>query len=278
MKKDILNQEFKILDYGFVKLIDVMGNDTSIVQSARVSTGKSSKSPEEDRTLIRYLMRHHHTSPFEMVETKWIIKLPIFVARQWIRHRTASVNEVSGRYSILNNEFYTPEKDRIRGKGKINKQSSEGEVEDIFKINWLNSIDEMYSKDADLYNMANSFGISNELARISLPVSTYTSWVWKIDLHNLLHFLKLRLDPHAQYEIRVYAEKIAEILKEIVPVTYEAFEDYILNAVTFSRQEWEEIKNNKIEVNTLFLSSLEKNIPNELERREFIDKLDGALC
>jgi len=177
------------LDHGFVELVDIMGSDERILQAARTSTQKSSKSAEQDRELMRYLMRNQHTSPFEFVEILFDVKLPIFVARQWIRHRTASVNEVSGRYSILKTEFYTPEKERIKGKGKINKQSSEGEVSEIEKDTWLESLERHYQDESDLYDMGNSFGISNELTRINLPVSTYTQWYWKIDLHNLFHFL-----------------------------------------------------------------------------------------
>ncbi len=160
-KKYNFESEIKVLDHGFVKLIDYMGNDLSIVNAARVSTGSDSKSPKQDSELIRYLMRHQHTSPFEMVETVWHIKLPIFVARQMIRHRTAGVSEISGRYSVLNTEFYIPEPDRIKGKGKINVQGSEGEVDPLFKDTWLESIGRNFLVAEDLYSMANSFNISN---------------------------------------------------------------------------------------------------------------------
>ena len=244
IEKIEIGQEIKCLDKGFIRLLDVMGDDSSIVQAARVSYGKGTKSINEDRGLIRYLMRHRHTSPFEMVEFKFHVKLPIFVARQWIRHRTANVNEYSGRYSEMPDEFYIPELEQLRLQSKSNKQGSEDDtlnIEDSKEIQQeMNDVQEfLFYK----YNSYLEMDMARELARINLPLSTYTEWYWKIDLHNLFHFLKLRLDKHAQYEIRVYAEKMAEIVKQRVPLAYEAFDDFILNAVSFSRIELMVLKN-----------------------------------
>lgn len=230
--------EIPCLDKGFVRLIDVMGDDNSIVQAARVSYGAGTKRLSEDRGLIRYLLRHQHTTPFEMVEFKFHVKLPIFVARQWIRHRTANVNEYSGRYSEMKDEFYIPSPENIRPQSTMNKQ---GRSDETFPTDQAEAIadkfaasqDQMYDEYRELLDL----GVAREIARINLPVSNYTEWYWKIDLHNLFHFLKLRIDPHAQYEIRVYGEAIAGIVKEIVPVAWEAFEDYALHSLKFSRLE-----------------------------------------
>jgi thymidylate synthase (FAD) len=234
----LLGKEFRCLDKGFVRLIDVMGDDAAIVQAARVSYGEGTRSVSDDRKLIRYLMRHRHTSPFEMVEFKFHIKLPIFVARQWIRHRTANVNEYSGRYSIMREEFYLPEPEQIRPQSLLNKQgrSEEPLPEELARSvrqRLQDTQQRLYAEYQELLQQ----NLARELARINLPLSLYTEWYWKIDLHNLFHFLRLRLDEHAQYEIRVYARAIAEIVKQVVPLAWEAFEDYVLNAVTFSRAE-----------------------------------------
>jgi thymidylate synthase (FAD) len=224
-----------------VRLVDWMGDDTSIVQAARVSYGKGTKSVSEDTALIRYLMRNMHTSPFEMVEFKFHVKLPIFVARQWIRHRTANVNEYSGRYSEMPDEFYLPQPDQIRSQSSTNKQGRSSET--IPQANEI--ISRMQKTQQILHDEYSDFldmGLARELARINLPLSNYTEWYWKIDLHNLFHFLRLRLDSHAQYEIRVYADAIAKIIKQIVPIAYQAFEDYTLNAVRFSKNELNALK------------------------------------
>ena len=239
----ILGKEFPCLDFGFVRLIDYMGSDEAVVQSARVSYGKGTKQVTQDRSLIRYLMRHQHTSPFEMVEFKFHCKLPIFVARQWIRHRTASVNEYSLRYSEAVNQFYIPEPEVIRLQSKINKQGRSSEMVPTELQQEVLQILKKHTQTAwDDYEELEQADLARELARIHLPVSLYTEWYWKLNLHNLLHFLKLRLDPTAQYEIRVYAETIAEIVKTAVPLTWEAFEDYSLYAETFSRQEVEMLR------------------------------------
>ncbi|MBL8003506.1 MAG: FAD-dependent thymidylate synthase [Candidatus Kapabacteria bacterium] len=230
--------EQKVLDHGFVRLVDYMGDDNAIVQAARVSYGAGTKNVSSDRQLIRYLMRHRHTTPFEMCEVKFHVKLPIFVARQWIRHRTANVNEISGRYSEMVDEFYVPELEQIRPQSVINKQ---GRSEDAFETDEATEIQaqlsetqrELYSE----YKESLDKNLARELARINLPLSLYTEWYWKIDLHNLFHFLHLRLDAHAQYEIRVFAEAMAAITKELFPIAYEAFEDYRLNSIGFTGPE-----------------------------------------
>jgi thymidylate synthase (FAD) len=237
-KESLIGREVKCLDKGFVRLVDYMGSDAAIVQAARVSYGAGTKTVNEDRGLIRYLLRHAHTSPVEMVEFKFHIKVPIFIARQWIRHRTASVNEYSGRYSEMRDEFYIPDLEQIRPQSTMNKQGRSEEALPTEKAqqiaeNLENSQKELYAE----YRGMLEEDVARELARINLPLSMYTEWYWKIDLHNLFHFLRLRLDHHAQYEIRVYGEAIAEIVKEVVPHAWEAFEDYILHGRKFSRPE-----------------------------------------
>lgn len=273
-EKDNLLQRIDCLDKGFVRLVDFMGDDSAIVQAARVSYGKGTKSHSADRELIRYLMRHRHTSPFEMVEFKFHAKMPIFVARQWIRHRTANVNEYSGRYSEMKEEFYIPEMNQFRPQNKTNRQGREElplpdeQAKEIYS--------KMQSTQNHLFEEYNSFleaDLARELARINLPLSTFTEWYWKIDLHNLLHFLKLRLDEHAQYEIRIYAEKIMELIKPIVPVTIEAFEDYILYSKSFSKQELQILKQ-MLAVNVPADKLLEENNIKGLEAVEFKKKLD----
>jgi thymidylate synthase (FAD) len=230
-KDALLGKRIDCLDKGFVRLIDVMGDDAAIVQAARVSYGSGTKKVLEDRGLIRYLLRHAHTTPFEMVEFKFHVKLPIFVARQWIRHRTANVNEYSGRYSEMKDEFYTPNPNDIRPQSVLNKQ---GRSEDTLPDGMADQAANAFkSGQDDAYAQYQEFleqGIAREIARINLPVSNYTEWYWKIDLHNLFHFLRLRIDAHAQYEIRVFAEAIAELVKPFVPHAWQAFEDYVLNA------------------------------------------------
>ncbi|MCL5992210.1 MAG: FAD-dependent thymidylate synthase [Bacteroidetes bacterium] len=276
-KNEELLKRIDCLDKGFVRLVDYMGTDDSIVQAARVSYGNGTKSVRADRELIRYLMRHRHTSPFEMVEFKFHVKLPIFVARQWIRHRTANVNEYSGRYSEMKDEFYIPDIDQIRTQNSVNRQ---GRSDSILPDNQAQEINEMLSNTQkqlfEEYKSMLDMDIARELARINLPLSTYTEWYWKIDLHNLLHFLKLRLDFHAQYEIRIYADKMAELIKPIVPMTYEAFEDYILESMTLSKQELGIIKKllNKEFPDDDFLAQHEIK---GLEATEFKEKLKKLI-
>ena len=272
--QDILGKEIKCLDKGFIRLIDVMGDDSSIVQAARVSYGKGTKSVREDRGLIRYLMRHRHTSPFEMVELKFHVKLPMFVARQWIRHRTANVNEYSGRYSIMKEEFYLPEANQIRHQSTMNKQ---GRSDETLPEDESAAIREKMDKtQKELYNEYHNLleaDLTRELSRINMPLSTYTEWYWKIDLHNLFHFLSLRMDEHAQYEIRVYANQIAEILKTAVPLSWEAFEDYRLKSVYFSRAELQYLKDifEKIDYNE---NKLNEHGISKMEARELKSKID----
>jgi len=226
------------LNYGFVRLVDYMGDDAAIVQAARTSYGQGTKTTSEDRALIRYLMRQKHTSPFEMVEFKFHIKLPIFIARQWIRHRTANVNEYSGRYSEMRDEFYIPEPQVIKKQSSDNKQGRAEEVLDVdYTDDVINNFSSMQENAYKEYKRLVDEGLAREIARINLPLSIFTEWYWKIDLHNLFHFLRLRMDKHSQYEIRVYANIIADILKSCVPLAYEAFEDYQLNSFSLSKAE-----------------------------------------
>ena len=217
----------------FVRLVDHMGSDSSIVQAARVSYGSGTKTPSDDRSLIRYLMRHWHTTPFEMVEFKFHVRCPIFVARQWLRHRTASVNELSARYSVMQDDFYVPSP--YTGQSVNNKQGSDPASE-LEGTHTLNSIAHC-AEGFNVYNRLLEKGASREQARIHLPLGTYTEFYWKIDLHNLFGFLQRRMDPHAQYEIRVLATKIFELIKPIVPCACEAFTDYRMDSVTFSGPE-----------------------------------------
>lgn len=270
--EELLDKEFKVLNHGFVRLVDYMGGDESIVQAARVSYGKGTKTVSEDRTLIRYLMRHQHTTPFEMVEFKFHIKLPIFVARQWIRHRTANVNEYSGRYSIMPEEFYVPEESVIKYQSTVNKQGRDSEeVPPEIRKRVLELLLQEQKAAFSGYQEMLDLNIARELARINLPLSLYTQWYWKIDLHNLFHFLKLRMDRHAQYEIRVYAEKMAEIVKAVVPMAFEAFEDYVLNSVNFSKNELLLLK--KYLPENIDESELENLDFSKYEKSEFFDKL-----
>ena len=241
----MLFQACPVLDHGFVRVIDYMGDDAAIVQAARVSYGRGTKQVQEDAGLIRYLMRHRHSTPFEMCEIKFHIKLPIFVARQWIRHRTASVNEYSARYSILDKEFYIPSPEHLAAQSASNRQGR-GDVldgEEAAEVLSLLQADaeRCYTHYARMLNEGDGAdpdrrGLARELARMNLTLNTYTQWYWKTNLHNLFHFLSLRADPHAQYEIRVYAEEMMRMTEAWVPVAAAAFRDYRLGAVTLSAQ------------------------------------------
>src|SRR3989339_349426 len=215
------------LDKGFVRLVKVMGDDSSIVQSARVSYGKGTKSVRADRALIFYLMQHRHTTPFEMVEFKFHCKMPIFVARQWIRHRTANVNEYSGRYSEMLDEFYLPSPEVIRRQSFTNRQGRGEELSSEKKKRVLELLQQDYERTYEHYRefVGEDFDLARQLARIGLSLANYTEWYWKIDLHNLMHFLTLRMDSHAQYEIQVFANAMAQIVKDALPICYSAFED-----------------------------------------------------
>lgn len=227
-----------VLDHGFVRVIDYMGDDAAIVQAARVSYGAGTKHVQNDEGLIRYLMRHWHSTPFEMCEIKLHVKLPVFVARQWIRHRTANVNEYSARYSILDREFYIPAPDALAAQSTVNNQGRGAVLEgaeaervlDMLKSDATRAYDhyqEMLSQDGQQ-------GLARELARMNLPANVYTQWYWKTDLHNLFHFLRLRADAHAQYEIRVYAQAICDVVADWVPYAWAAFEDYRMGGATLS--------------------------------------------
>lgn len=235
-----------VLDHGFIRVIDYMGDDAAIVQAARVSYGAGTKHVQNDEGLIRYLMRHWHSTPFEMCEVKLHVKLPVFVARQWIRHRTANVNEYSARYSILDREFYIPEPSQLAAQSTVNNQGR-GEVlqgEEAARVLDLLKSDanRAYDHYEAMLSQEGQQGLARELARMNLPANIYTQWYWKVDLHNLFHFLRLRADPHAQFEIRVYAEAIAACVRDWVPLAYAAFEDYRMGGVTLSAKAVEVVK------------------------------------
>ena len=227
----------KCLDKGFVRLVDSMGGDDAIVQAARVSYGKGTSKLSQDRGLIRYLMRHRHSTPFEMVEFKFHCKMPIFVARQWVRHRTANINEYSLRYSEARDEFYYPDPKHIQFQSALNKQGRMGEVTPELKQKVQDYFKEISERSFEIYSELNQAGIARELARSILPVNLYTEWYWKNDLHNLLHFIGLRSDSHAQYEIRVFSDAMAESVKAVAPFAWEAYQDYIIKGMRFSRIE-----------------------------------------
>lgn len=245
--EEIIDKQIPVLDHGFIRLIDYMGDDSAIVQAARVSYGKGTKQLNQDKALINYLMRHRHTTPFEMCDIKFHVKLPIFIARQWIRHRTGSFNEYSARYSILGNEFYTPNIENLTAQSKSNKQGRSNETlpkhsaeralsfltQDAERCyaNYLTMLNE--DTEGNILDQ-NNVGISRELARMNLNLSYYTEWYWKTNLHNLLHFIALRVDSHAQYEIREYAKVLLDIVKKWVPLTFSAFEEYIMNGELIS--------------------------------------------
>ena len=246
--EEILYEPIAVLDHGFIRVIDYMGDDAAIVQAARVSYGRGTRRVSEDAGLIRYLMRHRHSTPFEMCEIKYHVKLPIFVARQWIRHRTANVNEYSARYSILDREFYLPAPEHLAAQSAVNRQGRgdvlAGEeathVLDLLREDATRSYDhyaEMLNEDeTGAARDPSRQGLARELARMNLTLNTYTQWYWKTNLHNLFNFLSLRADAHAQYEIRVYADEMLRMTEAWVPIAAAAFRDYCLGAVTLSAQ------------------------------------------
>ena len=231
------NNTIKCLDKRFVRLVDSMGGDNAIVQAARVSYGKGTSKVSQDRGLIRYLMRHRHTTPLEMVEFKFHCKMPIFVARQWVRHRTANINEYSLRYSEARDEFYIPNKEHIQFQSTLNKQGRMGDVSDELKNKVQDYFQEISDRSFEIYSELNQAGVARELARAILPVNLYTEWYWKNDLHNLLHFVGLRSDSHAQYEIRVFSDAMAESIKAVAPFAWEAYQDYTVKGLRLSRIE-----------------------------------------
>lgn len=244
--EEILYKPIEVLDHGFLRVIDYMGDDGAIVQAARVSYGKGTKKVNEDKGLIAYLMRHRHSTPFEMCEIKFHVKLPIFVARQWIRHRTANVNEYSARYSILDREFYIPADDQLAAQSSTNRQGRGDVLQGAEAARVLQLLrqdaEQVYDHYVDMLNEdengepvdENRQGLARELARMNLTLNYYTQWYWKTDLHNLLNFISLRADAHAQYEIRVYAEAMLDIIRRWVPFTAEAFSNYRMGAVELS--------------------------------------------
>ena len=246
---EIPKDAIKCLDKGFVRLVDCMGGDDAIVQAARVSYGKGTSKVSQDRGLIRYLMRHRHTTPFEMVEFKFHCKMPIFVARQWVRHRTANINEYSLRYSEARDEFYYPDPKHIEFQSALNMQGRMGEVSDDLKQKVQDYFKEISERSFEIYSELNNAGVARELARAILPVNLYTEWYWKNDLHNLLHFIGLRSDDHAQYEIRVFSDAMAKSVKAAAPFAWEAYQDYVIEGMRFSKIEQ---------------SLLEKKLPNRV--------------
>lgn len=235
-----------VLDHGLVRVVDYMGDNSAITQAARVSYGRGTKSVNTDEGLIRYLMRHWHSTPFEMCEVKFHVKLPVFVARQWIRHRTANVNEYSARYSILDREFYIPAPEHLSAQSAVNRQGRGELLEGAEAARVLDLLREDAMRSYDNYESMLSQdgqkGLARELARMNLPANVYTQWYWKVDLHNLFHFLRLRADAHAQYEIRAYADAMCAIVRDWVPFAYAAFEDYRLGAVQLSAKGVEVLK------------------------------------
>jgi len=246
--EQLLDKEIPVLDKGFIRLVDYMGSDDRIVQAARVSYGAGTKSYREDRGLIHYLLRNAHTSPFEQVVLTFHTKMPVFVARQWVRHRTARLNEISGRYSIMKDEFFVPSLDGLAAQSADNKQ---GRDEQPLPEEQAKAVqDSLIQEQAaafQLYNERIEQGLARELCRVNLPLSLYTEWYWQIDLHNLFHFLKLRMDHHAQAEIRAYAEAMFEVVKAVCPLAAEAFEQHVLGAVQFSAQEFAALKRHLVE-------------------------------
>lgn len=241
--EEILDKEFPVLDKGFVRLVDYMGGDARIVQAARVSYGAGTKTVREDAGLIDYLLRNQHTSPFEQVILTFHIKMPIFIARQWVRHRTARMNEISGRYSVMQNEFYLPADEDVAVQSTDNKQ---GRSTDTVSPEFIDSTKELLLKGQEAayntYAQLVESGLAREIARINLPLALYTEIYWQCDLHNLMHFLKLRLDGHAQKEIRDYAKVILEIARKVAPLTIASFENNIQRGVSFSGEELEALK------------------------------------
>ncbi|MFP4330201.1 MAG: FAD-dependent thymidylate synthase [Spirochaetaceae bacterium] len=241
--EEILDREFPVLDHGFVRLVDYLGGDQRIVQSARVSYGGGTKSYRQDKGLINYLLRNAHTSPFEQVVLTFHTKMPIFVARQWVRHRTARLNEISGRYSVMEEQFYLPDPQQIAAQATENKQGREAQpVEPAEAAEIRDALEAGYRESYRIYENLLDRGVARELARVILPLSLYTEMYWQIDLHNLFHFLKLRIDSHAQYEIRAYGEVMLDIARRVCPIAVEAFEEHVRDAVTYGGSEQQALR------------------------------------
>lgn len=264
-----VRRQIRVHEHGFVALVDVMPRlapagqtaDSAIVQAARVSYGAGTKKVNEDRGLIRYLLRHRHTTPFEMVEFKFHVAMPIFVARQWIRHRTANVNEYSARYSLVPDRFYVPSRDDVRAQSELNRQGGDEPIDEETAKKFVAYLEKAESLHEE-YQELTERGLARELARIGLPQSVYTEWYWKIDLHNLLHFLSLRLDSHAQKEIRDFSQAMLRLIEPIVPMTVEAFRDYRMGAVSLTR----------LEVDAIRTGSDQLATNNKREQREWQEK------
>lgn len=267
--EEILDKEFQVLDKGFVRLVDYYGSDSRIVQSARVSYGEGTKTISQDGALIDYLLRHQHTSPFEQVVFTFHLKMPIFVARQWVRHRMARMNEVSGRYSIMKDEFYVPENSCISKQSTNNKQGRGEVFEEKQAKEFQAEFIEGQQKAYEVYKDMVEKGIAREIARINLPLALYTEFYWQMDLHNLFHFLKLRLDIHAQYEIRLYAEKILEIIKTVCPMAVNSFENTMEKAVSFNGEEMEALRK--------ILGGEENPIQDEKKLKRFNEKIKTGI-
>ncbi len=273
-----------VLDHGFVYLVDYQGTDQSIEEAARVSYGEGTRKTSETKGLLRYLMRNEHTSPFEMADIKFHAKMPIFVARQWVRHRTASLNEYSARYSVVKDEFYIPEPSVISVQSTDNKQGRGGVLSPEKSEEVIIKLQDFYRSSNDLYTLLldenGGYGLARELARTVLPVASYTEWYWKTNLHNMLHFLKLRMDPHAQYEIREYANAMAEVIKDSFPITWEAFSDYQLNATKITGPEKviivDMLKKRGVIFSAAEVDQTAKNsgLKNKREIEELTDKID----
>jgi len=268
----LLGRRFDVLDHGFVRVIDYMGDDAAVVQAARVSYGEGTTTTRSDRGLIDYLMRHRHTTPFEMCELKLHVKLPIFVARQWIRHRMANVNEASARYSVMDREFYLPKAESVALQARDNKQGRGAAVDPHTAASFIEVLTNVSLSARDDYDGALEAGIARELARIGLTLNTYTEWYWKIDLHNLLHFLRLRSDGHAQAEIRAYADVIGDVVEQWVPHTWAAWVEHVRDAPRLSASAWRYIA---AALNPEDLPVLLAPLP-ERERRETMAMITAA--
>ncbi len=267
--EEILDKEFQVLDKGFVLMVDYYGSDSRIVQAARVSYGEGTKTVSQDGALIDYLLRHQHTSPFEQVVFTFHLKMPIFVARQWVRHRMGRMNEVSGRYSIMKDEFYVPENSCISKQSTNNKQGRGEVFEENQAKEFQAEFIEGQQKAYEVYKGMVEKGIAREIARINLPLALYTEFYWQMDLHNLFHFLKLRLDSHAQYEIRLYAEKILEIIKTVCPMAVSSFENTMEKAVSFNGEEMEALRK--------ILDGEENPIQDEKKLKRFNEKIKTGV-
>ena len=268
-----LYRPIKCLDHGFIYLVDYMGNDDAVIQAARVSYGSGTQKVSTQEGLIRYLRRNVHTTPSEMVELKFHCKMPIFVARQWIRHRMANVNEYSGRYSEMLDEFYLPDMEVLKKQSIDNKQGRNENLDPKIQAHVIELLKAEYEGQYATYRELLKVDLARELARIGLSVANYTQWYWKIDLHNLFHFLRLRLDEHAQYEIRIYAQAMAGIIKDLAPISFKAFEDYQLYAITFSKLELDILSSHGWPMEEPKAIEAVKLIENKRERGEFLDKL-----